>query len=250
MSQLSFTHVPSTGFSAFHAKFTTGVWALIDISAYEGIGATPLWSAPTLAVAKVRMKKAVMELLHAIDGAGSAKGCDQLWDGCQKQLNGLLGVSAVSNTSAKREAAARLQKILLLGAGEGQTRLRYQEEVDFGRKQVALVSQGQAATDVALLGLTPVIAEIVAATDALAVAIGHGNSVRAPHRRKAMATMGCVATFGWAADSFAWMIEHAGTGPDRELAVALLATLDELITRYPATRTSAAHSQHVIPSTP
>lgn len=247
MSQLSFTHVPSTGFSAFHAKFTTGVWALIDISAYEGTGAMPLWNAPTPVVVKVRMKKVVTELLHSIEGAGGAKACDRIWDSCQKQLKGLIGVAAVSNDPAKRDAAGRLQKMLLLGAGEGQTRLRYQEEVDFGRKQAALVSQGQGAADMALLGLGSVMTEIASATDALAAAIGHGNSVVAPHRRKALATVECVAAFGWAADSLGWMVEHANTGPDRELAVALLATLDELVARYPAIMTPTTHSQDAAP---
>jgi hypothetical protein len=247
MSQLSFTHVPATGFSAFHAKCTTGTWALIDISAYEGASATPLWNASTLVVVKVRTKKVVTELLHSIEGAGGAKGCDRIWDSCQKQLNGLIGVAAVSNDPAKRDAAGRLQKLLLLGAGEGQTRLRYQEEVDFGRKQAALVAQGQSASDVALLGLGPVITEIVAATNALAAAIGHDNSVVAPHRRKAIATMACVSTFGWAAESLGWMVEHAGAGPDRELAEALLATLDELVARYPATTTVATPAPNASP---
>lgn len=247
MSQLSFTHVPSTGFSSFYAKFTSGVWALIDISAYEGAGAIPLWNAPTLVVVKVRLKKAVVELLHSIEGAGGAKGCDRIWDGCQKQLNGLICVAAASNDPAKRDAAGRLQKMLLLGAGEGQTRLRYQEEVDFGRKQVALVSQGQGAADVALLGLGSVITEIDSATNALAAAIGHGNSVVAPHRRKAMATVACVATFGWAVESLGWMFEHGRPGPDQELAMELLATLNELVARYPAIMTPATHSQEVAP---
>ncbi len=229
MSPLSFTHVPQAGFSAFGAQLSMGVWALVDTIAY-GDPTQPLWNAPMTVVVKIRIKRAVMGLLEAIAGAGGAKGCDRRWDGCQKQLNGLLHVAAVSNDPAKQEAALRLQKMLLLGAGEGQTQLRYQEEVDFARKQVALTSQGQGATDVALLGLGPLMAEIVLATDTLAAVIGHGGTSRTPYRRKANATTMCASTFSWASETLSWMAEHGGAGPERELAIASL-TFSEFSSR-------------------
>ncbi|MBK9259552.1 MAG: hypothetical protein IPM54_06900 [Polyangiaceae bacterium] len=231
MSQLSFAYVPQAGFSSFGATLSSNPWALVDASAYDD-PAKPLWDAPMLVVIKVRMKRSVHGLLVAIAGAGGAKGCDRVWDGCQKQLNGMLGVFAASNDSVKRDAATRLQKTLLLGAGEGQTQLRYQEEVDFGRKQVALVSHGQGAADVALLGLSPMMTEIAAATEALAAVIGHGTTTAPPHMRRAKATAACSMTFGWAAESLEWIIEHGGNAPEREIAMAMHASLKDLVERY------------------
>ncbi|MBK9264642.1 MAG: hypothetical protein IPM54_33260 [Polyangiaceae bacterium] len=247
MSQLSFAHVPQAGFTAFGSTMSTGAWALVDTTNYEN-SSTPLWNAPMTAVVKIRMKRTVMGLLEAIAGAGGAKGCDRQWDSCQKQLNGLLGVAAESNNTAKREAAERLQKMLLLGAGAGQTQLRYQEEVDFARKQAALTSQGQGAADVALLGLGPIMAEIASATDALAAAIGHGETNRTPYRRKATAAMECATTFAWAADTLSWMVEHGGEGAERELAMALHASLVELAERYVATAPAALAQQAAPPN--
>lgn len=233
MSQLSFSNVPMMGFSSFYADLAAGAWGVIDVTGYEGPGATPLWNASLFVVVKMRLKREVSQLLQSIEGAGGAKGCDRAWDSCQKQLCGLLGVAAESNDLAKREAAMRLQKILLLGAGMGQTRLKYQEEVDFGRKQAALVSQGQAAADVTLLGLGAMLGDIALATEALALAIDHGHTVYAPYRRKAKATMACVATFEWAATTLTWLMENAGPGTERDLAAQLLESLEELVARYP-----------------
>lgn len=237
MSQPSFAYVPHTGFAAFNATLATSPWSLVDTSAYND-PAKPLWNAPLLVAVKVRVSRTVQGLLVAAMGAGSARICDQTWDGCQKRLNHGIGMHLASPDHDKRDAALRLKKILLLGAGEGQTRLRYQEEVDFGRKQVALVASGQGAADVALLGLGSTMNEIAVATEALALAIGYGESVVAPHARRAKATASCVLTFGWAAEYLAWMTSQAGAGDERALAMSLLATLDELASRYPApTRT-------------
>lgn len=231
MSQLSFTHVPLAGFSAYGAQLSTGAWALVDSSAYDDSNKS-LWNTPTLVVVKLRLKRQVQGLLQIIAGAGGAKACDSAFDTCQKHLNRHLRLVSISTDSAKRDAALRLQKLLLLGAGEAQTRLRYHEEVDFGRKQVLLASQGEAAKDVQLIGLGPIMTEIAAATDALANAIGYGETSSAPHQRRAKAVAQCIVTFGWAAETLSWMIEHAGHGSQRELAIALHATLADLVDRY------------------
>lgn len=248
MSQLSFSNVPMMGFSSYYSDLASGSWNAIDVSGYEGPGGTSLWAASPLVMVKMRLKREVSQLLQSIEGAGGAKGCDRAWDSCQKQLCGLLGVAAESNDLAKREAANRLQKMLLLGAGMGQTRLKYQEEVDYGRKQVALVSQGQAAADVALLGLGAMLGDIALATEALALAIDHGHSVHTPHRRKVKATLACVATFEWAATTLTWLVENAGAGTERDLATQLLGSLEELVARYPVVTESAGRATAAPPS--
>lgn len=237
MEHLVFTHVPAAGFSAFDVELSVGAWGLVDVSGYEGTNQyalKPLGEAPVVVVLKLRLKWGIASLARAIEGAWSAKECDRKWDGCQKLLNAELGVAGMSNDVAKREAAARLQKLLLIGAGEGQTRLRYQQEVDFGRKQQLLISQGQAAADVALLGLGSVMLDIAQATDQLALAIGHGESAHAPYLRKAKATMACASAFGVVADMLGFMAEHGSAGADREQALALRGPLEELVARYPA----------------
>ena len=115
-----------------------------------------------------------------------------------------------------------------------QTLLRYQEEVDFGRKQVALVASGQGAADVALLGLGPMMNEIAVATEAFASVIGHGETVAAPHARRAKAVAECVITFGAVTESVEWMIEHGGNGAERDVAMAVHASLKDLAERYTA----------------
>lgn len=232
MSQQSFFHVPHAGFAAFAATLSTGPWAFVDTSAYEAQSGIS-WTAPSMVLVKLRLKHSVQSLLVAISGARNAKGCDRTWDACQKQLCTLLEAAAASTVPAKREAAKRLQQLLLLGAGEGQTKLRYQEEVDLGRIQLQLVAHGQAEADVELLGLDPVLAEIAAATDDLAMAIGHGVSAVAPHVRRASAIADCVATFTWAAETLEWMTSRGVNGPEKDLAVMLLASLTDLASRYP-----------------
>lgn len=232
MSQQSFFHVPHAGFAAFTATLSTGPWALVDTSAYEAQSGIS-WTAPSVVLVKIRLKHTVQGLLVAVSGARNAKGCDRNWDACQKQLCTLLDAAAASTVPAKREAAKRLQRLLLLGAGEGQTKLRYQEEVDFGRIQLQLVAHGQAEADVALLGLEPVLAEIASATDDLANAIGHGVSAVTPHARRAAAIADCVAIFTWASETLEWMVNRGANGSEKDLAVMLLASLTDLASRYP-----------------
>lgn len=246
MSQPSFAYVPHSGFAAFGATLSTSPWSLVDTSAYND-PAKPLWDAPLLVAVKIRVSRAVHGVLVASMGAGSARTCDQTWDGCQKRLNHGIGIHLASADTTKRDAAMRLKSMLLLGAGEGQTRLRYQEEVDFGRKQIALVASGQGAADVALLGLASTMNEIQVATEALAQAIGHGETVAAPHARRIKATASCVLTFGWAAEYLDWMVSQAGPGDERALAMSLLDSLQELAARYPARMRAQASAERAAP---
>ena len=108
-----------------------------------------------------------------------------------------------------------------------------------------MAAQGQSSQDIALLGLGSVMAEIAQATESLALAIGHGQSVHAPHRRTVVLTRECAATFGWAADTLGWIIERIGAEPEKELAQALRSSLDELVARYPST--PVAHTAEAAP---
>lgn len=249
MSQLSFAHIPSIGFSGFSTTLESAPWTLIDASAYAN-PSTPLWDAPLLVTSKVRLGRCTGALFAAMSGAGGAKACDEAWDASQNQLSFQLHGYAVSKDPAKRDAAKRLQTSLLLGRGKGQTQLRYQAEVDFGRNQQLAVAAGQGAADVALLGLGELMHEIAVATEALAAAIAHGETGVTPHQRRIQATSACAKTFGWAAESLLWLIEEGGNGAERETAVACLATLRELTLRYPAMKRANPPAESTIAAPP
>ncbi len=234
MKQLIFNHVPAAGFAAFDVELATGDWACVDSSRYEGgprRAAKALEDGPTLPIVKLRLKWAIAALLQAIDVAGDAKECDRNWDTLQNQLASILGARSASTDGIKRAASQRLQGILLLHSNAAQTKLSYQQEVDFGRNQVAHVSQGQGAADVASLGLVPLMLEIAATTEALAMAIGYGNCTQSPQERKLSARATCAATFDSVAYWLDWIAEF-GSEADRERAEALRAPLEQLAARY------------------
>ena len=73
---------------------------------------------------------------------------------------------------------------------------------------------------------------ITAATEALAAVMGHGETVVAPHARRAKAAATCVQTFGAVAEGLAWLIDQGGNGAERGIAMELHASLNELTDRY------------------
>ena len=237
MSETSYAYVPEEGFEGFAQELSQGAWALIDTKDFGGAGqaaAKSLCDAPLQITWKLRVAWVLAELAAARGGADQAKDVDNAWDGTQKRFAGLLAAATHDKDTEKRAAAARLQKAFLLGAGSGQTKLRYQQEVDFGRTQAQLAKEAQHAADIALLGLLGVITEIEEATDALAEAIGHGQGEgRRPSERRRSALGACSTTFAAVADSIAWVTRH-GTTADRPRAQALLDALHALAKRYPA----------------
>ncbi|TKD03203.1 hypothetical protein [Polyangium fumosum] len=254
MSEPSYAHVPEEGFHGFAQELAQGEWALVDSKDFEGGGqgpAKPLCEAPLQVAWKLRIGWTLAELGAARGGADAAKDVDGAWDGTQKKFGGLL-LASHDKDPEKRAASARLQKAFLLGAGSGQTKLRYQQEVDFGRTQVQLAKEAQHAADIHLLGLDGVIAEIEETTDALADAIGHGQGTgRRPSERRRAALGACSTTFAAVADSIAWAI-RCGTPGDQPRAQALLESLHALAKRYPApasgTSTPADQTTSAAPS--
>jgi hypothetical protein len=231
MSQQSFVHVPQAGFSGFLVALSTGPWALVDTSAVDdGLGS--ITRAPLPVIVKLRLKQVVYDLLQALSVAGNPRAYDRTWDACQRQLRAELAAAAVSDNPAKRAAAKRLQDVLLLGVGDNEARLRYQEEVDFGRIQLSLAAHGQTEADVALLGLDPLLTEIAAVTDGLATALGDSGPPSFVHTQKAKAVAKCVNVFGWAADTLGWLLESADLAREKELIRTLHGSLLELASRY------------------
>ena len=237
MAKESFAHVPTEGFAAFGAEMSSGVWGSIDVASYigaDGRAAQALGTAPTFVALKLQLHWPITALVLAKSGAGTAKQCDDDWDGTQKLLDSMITVGLASKDAQHKAAAERLQKVLLLGEGQKQTQLKYHQEVDFGRQQVHLMSSPAHNADVVLLGLQTVQAQIASATNALANAIGYGATGLAPAKRAKAATTDCVNAFGAVARQLEWLAEFGLEGADRQKALALHAALMDLPTRYPA----------------
>ena len=251
MRSLVFGNVNPEGFLGFAEELEQTEWATIDITALEGPKQTalvPLCDVPAAAGWKLALKWSINAAGDARDGAGSAKDLDRAWDGKQKQLSALITAAANDTDPLKSAAAGRLHKLLLRGAGIQQTKLAYQQEVDFGKQQILAAASNEAAADIALLGLGPVIAEIGAATQKLATAIGHGEGSDRPSERFRAAIAECAAVFASVSSRILWVATNGQPGDDRQRATRLLAPLEALIARYPAA--AATPTPPVTPPTP
>ncbi|HRI66559.1 MAG TPA: hypothetical protein PK156_20060 [Polyangium sp.] len=237
MTEVSFAHVPAEGFTAFGVQLANDAWSTIDVSAYLGANGRLLQSlggAPAFVLFKAQLLLAVTEVVHVVQSTAGAKTCDEAWDRAQKRFSGLIAVGRMSLNDREKSAADRLHAALLLGkSGEGQTRLAYQHEVDFGRKQIRLSAETQCAADIALLGLGTVMASIASTTEELAAAIGQGRPDLAPAKQRRAAVANCIQVFGTVYRAIEWIAEH-GDRADQEMAVNLLGSFNDLVARYPA----------------
>jgi hypothetical protein len=237
MDDLVFAHVPAQEFIAFNAALSSDAWGAIDTSAWEGPGYTalkPLCEAPTIVGWKLRVTWPLGRLLDARSGAAGAKDYDQAWDGTQRSLSSLIKAAKNSGDQKKREAAGRLEKTCLLGAGTAQTKLTFQQEVAFGYQQLKTITETQAALDVALLGLQGAFDDISKATENLAQAIAYGQSTDNPSSRLDAATAACATAFSRLCRDLDWVIINGQPGADRELAKSLRVPFEKLAARYPA----------------
>jgi len=250
MADVSFYHVPAEGFTAFATQLDQGEWRNIDVSAYIGADGRLLKSigdAPGFVMLKAQLVLVVKEVSAIVDSTGGAKGFDDSWDNTQKRFSGLIALARLSAKAQERDAAERLHAKLLLGrSGEGQTRLSYQQEVDFGRNQIRLADETQTAADIALLGLGSVMAQIATATEDLAGAINVGRQGQAPAKQRKAAVADCVHAFGTVYRSLDWL-ERSGDPADQTKAGALRSTLDALTSRYPGRETKTKAAPAVAP---
>ncbi len=238
MADVSFAHVSTEGFTAFSAQLDDGVWGSIDVSTYVGADGRLVKSmgeAPAFVFFKVKLLLGINDVVCVVQSTGSAKACDDSWDNVQKRFSGLIAVARASTSPQEKAAAGRLHGLLLLGkSGEGQTRLKYQQEVDFGRNQMRMAAEPQCAADLALLGLGSIMAQIASATEDLAIAIGQGRADLVPSRQKRAALAECMQVFGTVYQSLDWIAKQADVGPDGDTAIALRSSLHELALKYPA----------------
>lgn len=240
MAPVTFSHVPAEAFDALARELQTGPWAQIDISVYAGPNQTPLRplrEASGLVSGKIRLLWALERHAIASKGAGQAKKLDQDWDGAQRRFNARLELAAVDADANIREAASRVRERMTQGAGTAQTRLSYQQEVDFGNRQLAIAAD-EGAADVQLLDLGSAIEDIRRTTQALAECIGHGQNNQTPAKRLRSTTVECAAACAHVHGYLVWL-EDNGQPDDARLAATLQAPLAALAARYPGTASSA-----------
>jgi hypothetical protein len=247
MAELRFHNVPPEGFIAFANELSVVEWGAIDTTPYAGPNQTttqPFFDIPILIAYKLLLIWVIDTLVGVRENTGNAKDADQNWDDAQRRLRSMLEMWAAHRDALKREAAARLRKALLLGAGTAQTKLGYHQEVDFGQQQLITVSTGQAAADITLLGLEAAIEDIRQATNALAEAIGYGHTSGRPFEQRQRATANCIATFENIAQGLAQISNHKGLDSH---AAKLRVPFEALAARYPATSDGAATGEESPP---
>ena len=241
MTRFGYGNVTDKGFIAFTHDLSEGAWAPVDIGAFDNpermLPADPL-QVPREVGWKLRATWTIATLRDAIGASSEVlAGLDVRWDSTQRKLYHVLGSASEDQNPAVREAALRCRGALLEGNGVAQTKRSYDGEVDYGRNQVVLMTDGPLAADVSLLGLAPLRDEIRQTTEALAQGIG-----RAPGEQRTVARSeriragraACAAAFNGIHQEIAWLVERTPPGAARTRLQALLAPFEALLSRYPA----------------
>lgn len=235
-SGYGYASVADRGFVAFAEELDQEPWKSIATKKYEEAAkesASALLEAPLPIVWKLRLRFGIAGVLAAL-GAQSVTALDAAWDSAQRRLFHRIAAAADDEDRTLRAAADRLSAKLLVGGGTGQTGFDLDDEVDFGRNQIALTQPDQPlAADVKKLKLEGALADIEKATAALAAAVGRGKGEkrRAPSTQVREAVAECVSAFNSVHDDLAWFIRKTSNAADKVKLAALLAPLEALLSR-------------------
>jgi hypothetical protein len=249
MAAYGYTSVADRGFVGFDGELNQGAWAEIATQAHENAAknnAAALLDAPRPVVWKLRLRWVIAELLGVL-AAPTLESLDKTWDAAQRRLFHHIAIGVDNDDAAVRAAADRLRTNLLSGTGTAQTQLSYEDEVDFGRKQIALTGEGGPLhADAKKVKIGNALADVHKATDSLAQALGRsgGEKRKAPSKRLRDALAQCASTFNAVHDDLDWFIENTPAGANRDRLTALLSPLEKLLERVgPAnTETPAAEN--------
>ncbi len=242
-------------FVSFDSELDQGAWKAVATKKYEESGhasAAELLGAPHQVVWKLRLRWGIAGVLSAL-GAKSLGALDDAWDASQRRLFYRIAIGVDDEDGAVRASADRLRAQLLSGEGTAQTKLDYNAEVDFGRKQVALTQDsGALASDAKKLKLGDVLADVSRTTEALATGLGRGSGTKRqpPSRQLREALAECASAFNGVHDSLAWFIARTPAGPDREQLEALQAPLEALLARHAPTASATADAAPPGPADP
>jgi hypothetical protein len=253
MTTQGFGNVPDRGFLAFASDLVQGAWESVSTRAYEDAHERPagLLDAPLSVTWKLRIGWSIRALRDVLGSGGDeVAALEGAWDRTQRKLHALITAHENDANQAVCDAAVRVRQRLLHGQGTGQTRLPFQSEVDFGRKQVQFASETPVRESVALLGLGPVIDEIARTTEALAAGLGRlpdGVAHAAQSQRIRNAMKLCRDCFASVLNEIDELAGHVPSGPEHDRLLALRAPLAALRDRYAA---PAAHRPAPAPTDP
>jgi hypothetical protein len=240
MPGYDFSIVTDKGFNAFLHDLAAGAWRDVSIKRYDTLSRMPstlLIEAPRPVVWKVRATWAITTLKYAL-GSTSAEMLDELdaeWDAAQRCLSLALSAALDRQDPAQRRAASRLLEAFRAGSGAEQSGYGYDEEVDFGRYQLAITESGPLAEEAERLDLGEHRKRIHETTEALARAIGRTpkqarSSLRSRRVREALA--GCATSFSVISEEMTWLLAHTPEGEAKRHLELLRAPFLALLDRY------------------
>lgn len=246
--------IPDRAFVAFDRELDEGAWkdvttADIETAAKQNVAI--LLTTPLLVGWKLRMRWAIAGIIAAL-GAPSLNKLDEAWDAAQRRLFHTIAIGVDSDNAATRAAADRLRNQVLSGSGTGQTQLSCDDQVDFGRHQIALTQEGgPLSADAKKLKLGDVLNDVQKTTDALAQALGRtiGEKRKAPSKQIRAAIAECVSVFNAVHNDLEWFVAKTSPGPDRDRFVALLEPLEQLLARNEST-SNATPTPETTPQSP
>ncbi len=236
MAAHGYGNVPDRAFIAFDRELNDGAWNEISVvgiedSAKQNIAV--LLTTPLPVVWKLRLRWGVAAVLASL-GAPSIAKLDDNWDGSQRRLFHHIAIGIDSDNASVRAAADRLRMHLLSGAGTAQTQLSCDDEVDFGRRQIALTREGALlAADAKKVKIENALADVQKATDALAEALGRttGEKRKPPSKQLRDALAECASAFNAVHEELNWFVARTAPGPERDRLNALRAPLEALLVR-------------------
>ncbi|MBK8252510.1 MAG: hypothetical protein IPK82_07560 [Polyangiaceae bacterium] len=234
MAAYGYGLLKENAFLGFSAELKTGAWGDIATKKWDGTtSAADLIQAPQPVIWKIRLTWGIAAVLASL-GAPRLVDLDADWDAAQRRLYHGVAAARDDKNKAVQKAADRLAAALLTGAGTAQTNFSLDDEVDFGRAQIAATSKGgPLADDAEKLNLGAQLADVQKATDALAAALGRSNGQKrhAPSKQLRLALSECAAAFNAVHEQVAWFVAKTPPGTDRDGLAALLQPLDELLSR-------------------
>ena len=236
MAAYGYGNVADRSFVAFDHELDEGAWNEIAIKDYEDAAKQNiaiLLTSPLPVVWKLQLRWGIAGLLAAL-GAPSLVKLDEAWDAAQRRLFHHIAIAVDSDNAAVRAAADRLRHQLLSGTGTAQTQLSCDDEVDFGRNQIALTKEsGLLAADAKKAKIADALVDVQKTTEALAQVLGRatGEKRKAPSKRLREALGECAGAFNAVHGEIAWFISKSSPGVERDRLVSLLAPLEALLVR-------------------
>ncbi len=247
--------VTDRAFVAFDRELDEGAWNEVQTTEEQNAAkenAAALLIAPLPVVWKLRLHWAIAGII-AVLGAPTIAKLDDAWDGTQRRLFHHIAIGVDSDDPLVRAAADRLRMQLLAGMGTAQTQLSCDDEVDFGRKQIALTQEGGPLHfDAKKVKLTAALADVHKATEALGQALGRGAAEKrkAPSKLLRDAMAECSDAFNSVHDQLDWFISKTPPGAQHDRLVAWLGPLNALLERVGSTASSAQDSPTPPDATP